>query len=286
MARPINRKGRPVPPRKASETYDGTMSAEDKARLDSLWGSSLLSPPAPPVGSDASPVVTSLNLPGTSGDSEEFSRADHVHTILHGDLEGGTLHDEATTGTAGFMSSQDKTRLDTLWNNPVSSSGGFNPYVWHESPAGVRNGINTVFSLTQSPVPTSSLSLFRNGLLLKPGASEDYTLSGKTIPFTSPSTPTGSDILRANYVIGITLYLHVFGESPSGALNGTNQVFTVVYSPRPTTSLQVFKNGMFQRPGALNDYTLSGTTITFTSPSTPTSLDVLQVFYTRGVNSF
>jgi hypothetical protein len=184
------------------------------------------------------------------------------------------------------MSSQDKTRLDTLWSNPPSSGTGFNPYVWHESPSGTLDGLNTVFLLEESPVPSTSLALFRNGLLLRPGAAADYTLSGRTITFSSPSTPTIYDVIRANYVIGMTLYLHVFGESPAGTLDGSNRTFSILYSPQPTTSLQVFKNGMFQRPGAVNDYTLSGVSITFTSPSTPTSLDVLQVFYTRGVNSF
>src|SRR5690606_1076671 len=38
--------------------------------------------------------------------------ADHVHA--HGNQTGGTLHAVATTGTAGFMSPEDKAKLDSI----------------------------------------------------------------------------------------------------------------------------------------------------------------------------
>lgn len=40
------------------------------------------------------------------------ARADHVHA--HGDQAGGTLHADATTSVAGFMSASDKTKLDSV----------------------------------------------------------------------------------------------------------------------------------------------------------------------------
>jgi len=55
---------------------------------------------------------------------------------------------------------------------------------------------------------------------------------------------------------------------PTGTVNGVNTVFTL---PSSTTSGQfvlVFAGGVLQNPGALNDYTISGATITFnTAPS-------------------
>lgn len=67
----------------------------------------------PPGGgpdlSDATPLDVGSTSAGTSG---EASRADHVHA--HGNQAGGTLHAEATTSTAGFMSAADKLKLDGI----------------------------------------------------------------------------------------------------------------------------------------------------------------------------
>jgi hypothetical protein len=49
---------------------------------------------------------------GSIGAASTVSRSDHIHP--HGNLTGGTLHSNATTSTAGFLSSTDKTKLDGL----------------------------------------------------------------------------------------------------------------------------------------------------------------------------
>jgi hypothetical protein len=49
-------------------------------------------------------------------------------------------------------------------------------------------------------------------------------------------------------------------ETPSGALNGSNQTFTLAHTPSPAGSLQLYWNGDLQLSGV--DYTLSGSTIT------------------------
>jgi hypothetical protein len=48
---------------------------------------------------------------------------------------------------------------------------------------------------------------------------------------------------------------------PSGAVNGVNVTFTLPTSPGPI--VLVFQNGLLQNQGALNAYTISGSTITF-----------------------
>lgn len=53
-------------------------------------------------------------------------------------------------------------------------------------------------------------------------------------------------------------------EVPSGSVNGSNAVFTLVNTPVAGTE-QVFLNGLLQQEGAGNDYTISGDTITFTT---------------------
>lgn len=51
-------------------------------------------------------------------------------------------------------------------------------------------------------------------------------------------------------------------ETPGGAINGSNLVYTLLHSPAPAISLLLFKNGVLQRPGGV-DYTLAGSTITY-----------------------
>lgn len=53
----------------------------------------------------------------------------------------------------------------------------------------------------------------------------------------------------------------VYGETPAGTVNGSNVAFTLANAPA-SGSLQLYLNGLRQRPGAGNDYTLSGSTIT------------------------
>lgn len=64
-------------------------------------------------------------------------------------------------------------------------------------------------------------------------------------------------------------------ETPSGAVNGANVTFTVANSPT-AGSFMLFQNGMKLRGGG-NDFTLSGTTITFVTA--PSNGDFLEAVY-------
>jgi len=57
----------------------------------------------------------------------------------------------------------------------------------------------------------------------------------------------------------------VIRETPAGTIDGSNAVFTLASTPSPANSELVWLNGMLQEPGAGNDYTISGNTITFLS---------------------
>src|SRR5579862_4386895 len=76
--------------------------------------------------------------------------------------------------------------------------GGLGPaFTDGEVPAGLVNGSNTVFTLAAAPSPLASLTLYRNGLLMRQAS--DYTISGSTITFFVASTPQAGDLLLANY---------------------------------------------------------------------------------------
>jgi hypothetical protein len=82
-----------------------------------------------------------------------------------------------------------------------SGGGGVVPFFMDgETPAGAINGLNQNFLLTYPPSPPESLQLFRNGLLLRPGA--DYTLAGSAVTFFLAATPQAGDALIARYRYG------------------------------------------------------------------------------------
>jgi hypothetical protein len=70
-------------------------------------------------------------------------------------------------------------------------------YVDDETPWGVIDGSNAMFTLATTPYPEESLRLYRNGLLQK--AVVDYSAAGATIVFTSVSIPQTGDSLKAEY---------------------------------------------------------------------------------------
>ncbi len=51
-------------------------------------------------------------------------------------------------------------------------------------------------------------------------------------------------------------------ETPGGAVNGTNVVFTLANPPSPAGSLELYRNGLRLQAGGF-DYTLAGSTVTF-----------------------
>jgi hypothetical protein len=69
-------------------------------------------------------------------------------------------------------------------------------FVTRETPTGTINGVNTTFTLANTPIVNTE-QIFLNGLLLEPGAGNDYTISGATI--TMLIVPATGDRLKANY---------------------------------------------------------------------------------------
>ena len=66
-----------------------------------------------------------------------------------------------------------------------------------ETPSGTINGVNNLFTLTQSPNPAASLALYRSGVKLRSVA--DYSISGNTVIFVSGHVPQTGDMLQCYY---------------------------------------------------------------------------------------
>lgn len=71
---------------------------------------------------------------------------------------------------------------------------------------------------------------------------------------------------------------YVCRETPGGTINGSNTAFTLANTPIAGTEM-VFLNGLLQNPGAGNDYTISGSAITYLTA--PTTGDVLRATYLK-----
>ena len=107
-----------------------------------------------------------------------------------------------TTGSLESVSGDvaDCVKVDGSAGPCGSASTSSGPsFVDAEVPAGTVNGSNTVFTLSNTPSPASSLQLFRNGVFLKAGL--DFTLAGNTLQMSSSSVPVTDDTLLASYRI-------------------------------------------------------------------------------------
>lgn len=73
-------------------------------------------------------------------------------------------------------------------------------------------------------------------------------------------------------------HTHVYSEVPAGTVDGANDDFTLAATPAGGT-LRVYKNGLRQKAGAGNDYTLATATITFLAGNIPQTGDTLLADY-------
>lgn len=114
----------------------------------------------------------------------------------------GQLMLAGTAGLAAFTSILGDVTVSGTGVTTVNASNttGFVKYtanVYNEIPSGLVNNTNTTFNLVTVPA-VASLELFYNGVLLEPGAGNDYTISGTTI--TTLFAPVLGDKLRGFYI--------------------------------------------------------------------------------------
>jgi hypothetical protein len=209
---------------------------------------------------DVTGLQSALNIRAPEGTSFGISRSAVIDATGAIDAAMGNLSDCLhVDGTSGPCASISTTFVDG------------------EVPSGTINGSNTSFLLSNVPNPSTSLALFRNGLLLTQGG--DYTLSANAITFATGAAPQPNDVLAAFYRLSVTIpgVGFVDQQTPTGAINGVNAVFTLAQTPSPVTSLAVYRNGLLMSAGL--DYTLSGAVITFMTGLVPQPSDTLSCSY-------
>lgn len=136
---------------------------------------------SPALGTPSAAVLTNANgLPLSTGVTGTLAAAQFP--ALSGDV----------TTVAGSLSA-------TV--NHVSGSGfvKYTDFIWNETPAGAVNSSNTAYTLVTAPANAGvALELTLNGVVLEPGAGNDFTLSGANI--TMLFAPATGDKIRAYYV--------------------------------------------------------------------------------------
>ena len=139
---------------------------------------------------------------------------------------------------------------------PAGASSGSLVPVIGETPSGTVNGINTVFTLSRNAV---SLALYTRQIRYSSSA---FTLSGTTLTITDPrAVPVAGNAFTVDYVPSTAVSGgFVLEETPGGARNSTNTVFTLAHTP---VSLALYVQQI--RYGS-NAFTLTASGFTITDP--------------------
>ena len=95
----------------------------------------------------------------------------------------------------GLLSPSSGDELTATEELTVQAIAGGTYFVFHETPSGAVNGVNTSFGLANTPAPATSLEVYLNGQ--RQTLTTDYTLAVATI--TMIVVPQTNDVLRVNY---------------------------------------------------------------------------------------
>jgi hypothetical protein len=118
----------------------------------------------------------------------------------------------AVVNSLGALESVIGTPSDCVRVDGSSGACGAAPpaFVDGEAPSGTVDGANAAFSLSAIPYPSSSLAVYRNGILQEAGV--DYAVTAQNIQFEPDAVPQPGDTLLASYRL-------------SGGTGGTGQLF-------------------------------------------------------------
>jgi hypothetical protein len=170
---------------------------------------------------------------------------------------------DAATGNAA-----DCVRVDGS-SGPCGSGGGSTTTLNSDSevPSGIADGNNTIFTLQFPPSPTASLTLYRNGVLMRQGI--DYSLAASSITFATASVPQAGDLLTAFYRYGSStnpLASFTFPQVVCSGVGQSTSAATPAILGSCTLPAGLLNQG--DRIEILYDFTHQGSTTPFTSSVT------------------
>ena len=227
-----------------------------------------------------------------SPDRLTASGADVVDVIADGSIQvtADTVNNKITFSTANIPSDLTDLGIADGTNTQVLTTDGNGNFTFedslvtgtipaHETFTGDGTSIN--FTLSTTPQDVESIDVFIDGVIQRPGATENFTLSGAVIS-TNGTMPVGSEMYVKHRSAHATAVSPAAGSITNAALNltytsalytgdGSTTDFTID-AGHNTSSVLVIVNGVVKRP---NQYSISGTTLQFaTAPIAGVSIDI------------
>jgi len=212
-------------------------------------------------------AATTLSLNVTA--NATLAMAANLTVSAAATVSGTNTGDQTITLTGDVTGSGTGSFAATIANNAVT-------YAKFQQVAAlsvVGNATNAAANAGAITAGTDHQVLRRNGTGIGFGAINLASTNAVTglLPVANIVTANNGVVAIANYIVRST---------PGGAVNGTNDTFTLATTPVSNTEM-VFVNGVLQNQGSGNDYTISGTTITFLSGAIPQSGDIVRVTYVK-----
>ena len=150
--------------------------------------------PFPEDGKDGESVVGPAGKDGKDGSPDTADDIRNKLELLAGDER---LKIEAIKDLSDILDELKKRPRAVFGGGGLSKSALDAHFVDNETLTGTLNGVNTIFTINNTPSPQTSLKIYRGGALQK--LTDDYTISGTTITFLV--APQVGEILLADYRI-------------------------------------------------------------------------------------
>jgi hypothetical protein len=138
-------------------------------------------------------------------------------------------------------------------------------------------------AVTTAKLADGAVSLVKLGALTTKGDLLTYSTTHARLGVGSDAQVLTADSTQTTGVKWGTPFSstnHVVGETPTGTVDGVNAAFTLANTPVAGT-VQVYVNGVRMKSAAGNDYTISGTTITFLTGAIPQTGDAILCDYLK-----
>jgi hypothetical protein len=212
----------------------------------------------------------------TDADANAEVTAGMAMFVSEGTTNGNTqwalsTDDPITLGTTSLVFSQIGGSTTYTGSNGINVTGTVISPTYGTTANTVCQGNDSRLSDARTPVGTA---LTGGQLFVGSGSNlaAAVALSGDVASVSN----AGAVTLDATKIMKIANY--IVRETPTGTINGSNTTFTLANAPVSGTEM-VFLNGILQEPGAGNDYTISGATITYLTA--PLTGDKIRVTYMK-----
>jgi len=221
------------------------------------------------------PLARSLTING----SAQTLAADRTWTIT----TTGTTNRITVTGGTGLTPTID-IHASYVGQTSITTLGTITTGVWNGTAISLTTYASGTLQAAQFPALTGEATTSAGSLAVTLTNSAvigkvltGYTSGAGTIT-SSDSILTAIQKLNGNDGLMVQATRFIVKETPSGTVNGSNVTFTLANTP-VSGKEEIYVNGIQQDPGAGNDYTISGATITFLTGAIPQTGDKVRASY-------